>query len=123
MAYGIDYRKAAIEFKQNGNTFAQLKKVFKITPRTYYQWVELQETTGSLQFRNANKRQRKINPEKLQQAIEEKPDAYLRELATKFNVSQVAIHKQLKKLKITYKKRHSPTPRNPKKTEQHTSKS
>jgi len=36
MAYGIDYRKAAIEFKQNGNTFTQLKKVFKITPRTYY---------------------------------------------------------------------------------------
>jgi hypothetical protein len=38
MAYGTDYRKAAIEFKQNGNTFAQLKKVFKITSRTHYQW-------------------------------------------------------------------------------------
>jgi len=35
MAYGIDYRKAAIEFKQNGNTFTQSKKVFKITPRTH----------------------------------------------------------------------------------------
>jgi transposase len=79
--------------------------VFKITPRTYYQWVELQEKTGSLQFRNANKRQRKIDPEKLKQAVEEKPDAYLRELATKFNISEAAIHKQLKKLKITYKKR------------------
>jgi transposase len=123
MAYGIDYRKAAIEFKQNGNTFAQLKKVFKITSRTYYQWVELQETTGSLQFRNANKRQRKIDPEKLKQAVEEKPDAYLRELAAKFNVSEAAIHKQLKKLKITYKKRPSPTLKNPKKTEQHISKS
>ena len=123
MAYGIDYRKAAIEFKQSGNTFAQLKKVFKITPRTYYQWVELQEKTGSLQFRNANKRQRKIDPEKLKQALEEKPDAYLRELATKFNVSEAAIHKRLKKLKITYKKRPSPIPKNPKKTEQHTLKS
>ena len=93
MAYGIDYRKAAIAFKQSGNSFAQLKKVFKITPRTYYQWVELQEKTGSLQFRNASKRQRKVDPEKLKQALEEKPDAYLRELAAKFNVSEVAIHK------------------------------
>jgi len=37
MAYGIDYRKAAIAFKQSSNSFTQLKKVFKITPRTHYQ--------------------------------------------------------------------------------------
>ena len=123
MAYNIDYRKAAIEFKQSGNTFAQLKKVFKITPRTYYQWLELQKTTGSLQFRNASERRGKIDPEKLKQALEEKPDAYLRELAVKFGVSVVAVHKRLEKLKITYKKRHSPTPKSQRKTERSISKS
>ena len=46
MAYSIDYRKAAIEFKQDGHTFAQLKKVFKITSKTYYEWIELLEKTG-----------------------------------------------------------------------------
>jgi transposase len=112
----MDYRKAAIEFKQAGNTFAQLKSVFKITPRTYYQWVELLEKTGSLQYRNASERQGKIDVEKLKQAVEEKPDAYLRELAAKFGVSAVAIHKRLEKHKITYKKRRSPTLKNPKKT-------
>ena len=118
-----------VRLPQSGNRvqtkrqqFRTIKKVFKITPRTYYQWIELQEKTGSLKFRNAKKRQRKIDPEKLKQALEEKPDAYLRELAAKFNVSEVAIHKQLKKLKITYKKRRLPTPRNPKQTEQPTSK-
>jgi transposase len=116
MAYSIDYRKAAIEFKQSGHTFAELKKVFKITARTYYQWLELQEKTGSLQFRNAKERQGKIDPEKLKQALEEKPDAYLRELAAKFGVSTTAIHKRLKKCKITYKKRHSLTLKNPNKT-------
>jgi len=117
MAYSIDYRKAAIEFKQSGRTFVQLKEVFKITPRTYYQWLELQEETGSLQFRNASKRRGKIDPEKFKQALEEKPDAYLRELAVKFDVSEVAIHKRLKKLKITYKKRRSPIPKSLQKTE------
>jgi transposase len=116
MAYSKDYRKAAIEFKQSGHTFAQLKEVFKITPRTYYQWIELQETTGSLQFRNASERRGKIDIEKLKLAVEEQPDAYLRELAVKFGVSETAIHKRLEKHKITYKKRRSPTPKNLRKT-------
>jgi transposase len=113
MAYSIDYRKAAIEFKESGHTFVQLKEVFKITPRTYYQWLELLQTTGSLQFRNASERRGKIDMETLKKAIEEKPDAYLRELATKFDVSTVAIHKRLKKHKITYKKRRLPTLKSP----------
>jgi transposase len=117
MAYSIDYRAAAIEFKQSGHTFVELKEVFKITARTYYQWLELREKTGSLQFRNAKERQRKIDPEKLKQALEEKPDAYLRELAAKFDVSTTAIHKRLKKYKITYKKRRLLTLKSPKKTE------
>ncbi len=101
MAYSEDYRKAAIEFKQDGHTFTQLKEVFKITAKTYYEWVELLETTGSL---NASERKGKIDMEKLELAIKEKPDAYLRELAAQFGVSTTAIHKKLKKHKITYKK-------------------
>lgn len=93
MAYSIDYRKAAIEFKQNGHTFAQLKETFKITPRTYYQWVELLERTGSLKPQNASERQRKIKIQELKLAVEEQPDAYLRELAAKFGVSKTAIFK------------------------------
>ena len=117
MAYNKDYRQAAIEYKQNGHTFTQLKEVFKITPRTYYQWVELMEKTGSLQYRNASQRQGKIDPEKLKQAVEERPDAYLRELAARFGVSTTAIHKCLKKHKITYKKRHLPIPKKAKQQE------
>ena len=117
MAYSADFRKAAIEFKQSGHTFAELKQVFRITPRTYYQWVELQETTGSLQYRNASTRQGKIDLEKLKQAVKEKPDAYLRELAAKFGVSTTAIHKCLEKHKITYKKRRLLTQKKTKKIE------
>jgi transposase len=117
MAYSIDYRKAAIEFKQSGHTFKEIKKVFKITSKTYYEWIELLKTTGSLQFRNARVRKGKIELDELKKAVEEKPDGYLREYAKKFGVSTTAIHKRLVKHKITYKKRRLPTPKNPKKTE------
>ncbi|MDR2006395.1 MAG: transposase, partial [Acidaminococcales bacterium] len=51
MAYSLDYRKAAIEFKENGHTLVQLKETFKITAQTYYNWKKLESDTGSLQFR------------------------------------------------------------------------
>jgi transposase len=112
MAYSLDYRKAAIEFKENGHTLVQLKETFKITAQTYYNWKKLESDTGSLQFRNAKTRMRKINPEELKRAVEEKPDAYLRELAAKFVCSTTAVHNRLAKMKVTYKKRRSPTRKN-----------
>ena len=50
-------------------------------------------------------RKRKITLEELELAIEEKPYAYFRGLAEKFNCSTTAVHKCLKQVKITYKKR------------------
>jgi len=52
--------------------------------------------------------------EELKKAVEEKPDSYLRELAEPFNCTPQAVDKALKAMKITLKKRHSPTPKNPK---------
>ena len=111
MAYSIDYREAAIAYKQSGHTFKELKETFKITPHTYYQWLKLKEKTGSLQFGNAKKRRRKIDSDELKRAVEEKPDAYLRELAEKFHCSTTSIYKRLKRLKITLKKRRSHIPK------------
>jgi transposase len=121
MAYSIDYRKAAIEFKRSGHTFKQLKEVFRIAPHTYYQWLKLLEKTGSLQFGNAKTRRRKISSEELIRAVEEKPDSYLRELAEKFACSSTAVYKRLKKLGFTYKKRRSHTLKNQMKRERNLS--
>lgn len=115
MSYNIDYRKAAMEFKENGHTFKQLKEVFKITSQTYYNWVELQKRTGSLEIRKNETRKRKIDLTKLKQAIEEKPDAYLYELAKPFGCTIQAVFYALKKSKITYKKRLLHTQKNVKK--------
>lgn len=114
MGYSVDYRKAAIEFKQGGHTFKELKEVFKITPRTYYQWIKKWETSGSTRVKTKHTRKRKIDPDALRRAVEEKPDIYLRELSQKFNCSIPAVHYRLVQLGFTYKKRRSPTRKNQK---------
>jgi transposase len=117
MAYSEDYRKVAIDYKQKGHSFKELKEVFMITPRTYYQWVENLETCGNVKVEIKQTRNRKIDPDALKKTIEEKPDAYLRELSKQFNCSTTAVHKRLIQLGYTYKKRHLPTLKNQKKQE------
>ena len=36
MAYSMDYRKRAVEYKDAGHTFKELEEAFKIPPITYY---------------------------------------------------------------------------------------
>ena len=105
MAYDEKFRERAVAFKDSGHTFEQLKEVFGIYCQSYCKWKENKESTGLFVPKTEKAtRKRKIDPEELKLAIEEKPDAYLRELAEKFNCSITAIHKRLKQLKITYKK-------------------
>ncbi len=108
MAYDEKYRKAAVEYKNSGHSFKELKEVFKISSTTYYEWVAYKERTGSYVPPKTGKstRKGKIDPIALQKAVEEKPDAFLRELALLFDCSINAVHKRLKDQKITYKKRH-----------------
>jgi transposase len=121
MAYSVDYRKAALEYKRSGHTFKELKEVFKITPRTYYQWVENLKTNGNVKVKIKQTRKRKIDPDALKKAVKEKPDAYLRELSKGFNCSTTAVHKRLIQLGFTYKKRRSPILKNHRKQEPLTS--
>jgi transposase len=104
MAYSIDFREAAIRFKQAGHTFAELKEAFGITSQTYYNWLNLKENTGTLEVRKVKHRIRKIDLEKLEQVVKEQPDAYLSEIAATFNCTPQAVFYALKRNKITYKK-------------------
>jgi len=118
MSYSKDYRMSAIEYKKNKHTFKEMKKVFKITPRTYYKWVKNLENTWNVVVKIKITRRRKINNDVLKKAIEEKPDSCLCELTKLFNCSTTAVHKRLALLDLTYKKRLLYTPKNAKKTGQ-----
>jgi transposase len=118
MAYDKKFRERAIAFKKSGATFKQLKEVFGIDNKTYAAWVKLKSETGSIiSEKSHNPRKRKIDLKKLKQAVEEKPDAYLEELARPFNCTAQAVFYALEKIGFTYKKRHLPTRRNRKRNE------
>ena len=105
MAYSIDYKKRALEYMDEGDTFAQLYEAFKIPSATYYDWKNKRER-GVLDEKIKQTRTRKVDPAKLKKVVEEQPDLYLRELSAIFGVSKTAIHKRLENLDITVKKRH-----------------
>ena len=108
MAYSIDYKLRALAYKDEGHSFRELYEAFRIPSATYYLWKgQLEKGVIGVEVRQT--RRRKIDPEELRRVVEEKPDAYLREIAEKFGCSITSVHTRLKKLKITYKKRRLPT--------------
>jgi transposase len=103
MAYSMDYRKRAVEYKDKGHTFKELKEAFNIPPETYYNWKKKLES-NYYETKQPIERSGKIDKQALIDAVEKKPDAYLREFAKQFNCTPGAICRMLKKLNITYKK-------------------
>jgi len=112
MAYSNDYRKRAIDYKDSGHTFVELREAFKIPPRTYCDW-KRKFAEGYCDRKVKRQRKRKIDREKLRQAVAEKPDAYLRELAKQFDCTAQAVFYMLGKLGITLKKNPSRIARSP----------
>ena len=111
MAYSIDFIKRAVAYRQEGHTFTQLREAFDIPSATYYDW-EVKLNNGYFDIIVKRERHRKIDKEALKQAVAEKPDAFLKEYAEKFNCTPTAVHYALEKLDITRKKRLLPILKN-----------
>jgi transposase len=103
MAYSKDFIKRAVAYKQEGHSFKQLQEAFGISSATYYDWKK-KLGNGYYDIKIKRERQRKIDKEKLKQAVAEKPDAYLYELAEQFNCTPQAVFYMLRKLHVTLKK-------------------
>jgi len=117
MAYSEDFRKRALEYMDEGHTYAELYEAFKIYPTAIEDWRKLLAETGSLKPQYRKTRKRKIDTDKLSAAVKEKPDAYLHELAKPFDCTKQAVFYALKKLGQTYKKNPLHTRRNQRKQE------
>ena len=115
MAYSIDFIKRAVEYRQEGHTFAQLREAFDIPSATYYDW-EAKLNNGHFDIVVKRERHRKIDKEALIKAVAEKPDAFLKEYAEQFNCTPTAVFYALEKLNITRKKRLLPILKNPSKS-------
>ncbi len=108
MAYSVDIRKAAIEYWQAGHSKEEMYEAFRIYPSRVYEWLRHREKTGTLKPAYPERRRRKIDLEKLRQAVERKPDAYLYELAAQFDCTEQAVFYALKKIDMTLKKSNIP---------------
>lgn len=109
--YSIDFIRCAVNYKNEGHTFRELKDTFNVPPETYYIWKKKLEN-GYDGTKIIRERKRKIDKEELKKAVQEKPDAYLYELAEKFGCTPQAVFLMLEKLKITRKKSPLPIAKN-----------
>src|SRR5215469_7910038 len=81
MAYDEKYRKRAVEYKDKGHTFKQLKEAFGIHSSDYYRWKRNMEEYGAYKppITEKRTRKRKIDPVELKKFVEQHPDLFLKE--------------------------------------------
>ena len=104
MAYEEKYRRRAIDYMAEGNTFRATASTFRVSISTLLEWKSQLKETGSLAPKKRKGTWRKIDPQKLRKYLEEHPDAYLKEIAAHFKCSIRAVEKALTRLKISREK-------------------
>lgn len=107
MAYSEDYRKRVNEYLDEGHTWTEAQKVFKISTTAISRWRKKYKETGEVKDAPPRRTFKKLEPEKLKGYVEKHPDAYLKEIGEVFGCSDTAVRKALKRLGITRKKRRS----------------
>lgn len=115
MRYSKDFKECVVRYKRENHSYKEVYEVFKIAKSTLYEWIKEYDAG----FPDKPKRifEKKIDKKALKKALEERPDSELAELAEPFGCSEQAVFYALKRMGITRKKRHLPTPKNQKNNE------
>lgn len=108
MAYSIELKQKALDYLDKCGSITQVATAFGVDRSTIRAWVKKQQS-GNLACSGGGYRYCKIDKQKLLKLIQEKPDAYLYELAQEFGCSSVAVFKALKKMNMSLKKRQPAT--------------
>ena len=105
MSYSLDLRKRAIALVEQGDlTKGMIAQLLSITTQTLRNWLKRPELQAS---KTGAKAPSKLPLEKLEQVIEENPDATLREYAQTLGVSLTTVFYACKRNKLTRKKNHA----------------
>lgn len=100
MTYSTDFRRKVLDIKEQEKlTIEEAAKRFDIGVANFSRWKKELEPK-----RTRNKPASKIDMEALKRDVESYPDAYNHERGKRFNVTEGAIRKALKRLGISYKK-------------------
>lgn len=100
MTCSLDLRRRALAFIENGGSQVEASRVFGVTTRTLYNWLQRKE---DLAPKVHGQRVRKLDKEALQAHVRDYPDALLRERAQHFGVHINAVWVALKQLQIVKK--------------------
>ena len=96
-----------MEYWSEGDSKKETAEVFKVDQSTLHRWKSRLKETGNIEPQKRKQSWRKIEPAKLLEMLEQRPDAYLRELGEEFGCTDVGILKALRRLKISRKKNRS----------------
>lgn len=99
MTYSVDMRERAVGYVRDGGLRSEACRLFKIDRKTLYHWL----SRDDLRPKRHGSRRRKLDMTALAAHVRTHPDAYLRERAARFGVSEVAIFKALRRLDIRKK--------------------
>ena len=107
-AYSIDLRKRVIKFIEDGNSQQSATKIYSLNKATVNRWWQRYKKEGHVNPRVNLGRKAKIDKAELKKYVDSHPDSGLYDISLKFKVSVNAIHRWLKKLGYSYKKKPSP---------------
>jgi transposase len=105
MAYSEQFRKEVMEYIDGFHSQDYVAKLFGLSPKTVWNWVQQRKEKGHLSPKKAADRApRKLPKDVLLQYVSDNPDAFLREIADHFKCAQSSVARRLKKFGISYKK-------------------
>jgi len=109
MAYDEKYRTRVVEYVLEKHTLKETASVFKVGLTTITRWIASYKASGSAGggYTVANRKAKKIEPEKLDTYMKEHPDAFLKEIAAEFSCCIEAARKALLRNRYTLKKRQN----------------
>jgi transposase len=105
MVYSEDFRKKVMGHIDAYKTQAEVARMFNISSKTLYNWINQRRETGNLKPKKPIRVAIKLKEEHLRQYVKDHPDAYLREIAEHFGCANSEVHRRLKQLGITRKKK------------------
>lgn len=105
MAYSKDMRERALELIESGKRREEVSKLLRISESSLKRWQNRQRQGCLAAEYPAARGSYKIDEERLQAHVAEKPDAYLYEIAEDIVSKPSTVRDALKRLKITRKKR------------------
>jgi transposase len=103
-AYSIDLRTRIVKSVKDGGSMAEASRKFKVCYKSVQRYVSMAEDGGGLEPKPQGGSEKKFGDDALRREVEARPSATLGALGKALGVSDVAILKRLRKLKITLKK-------------------